>query len=274
MTSDRIFLQADSSQAEARVIFLLAEDYEALELIDKIDYHALTTSWFFGGVEADYSKKVLGYECPERFTGKTLRHAGHLGQGKRGASIAVNTDARKYKVKDKNGAILSINEATAARALTIFHTKQPKIKQVFHAGIIKCLEKNRQLTAPVPYGIDAEKGGTRIFYERWGDELFRQAFSSIPQRTVSENTKAAALRIKSQSSWIKILVESHDSLLTSVPIERKYEAASILRTEFQRPINFNKCSLPRGELVIPCEIEFGFNYYELSKFKFLTPEVV
>ena len=77
-----IFVQLDSSQAEARVVFNLATDEQALEDIDEHDYHALTASWFFGGTESDYSKKVLGYECPIRFAGKTLRHAGHLGAGK------------------------------------------------------------------------------------------------------------------------------------------------------------------------------------------------
>lgn len=257
-----VFLQADSSQAEARVIFLLAEDYQALEDIDKHDYHALTASWFFGGSENDYSKKILGYESPIRFAGKTLRHAGHLGAGKRRAAIETNTQARKYKIN------LTISEGQADKALKIFHAKQPKIKGVFQAGVIKCLEKNRTLIAPVPYGIDARVGGTRIFYERWNDELFRQAFSYLPQRTVSENTKAAAIRIKQQAKWIKILVESHDALLVSIPITRKLEAAGILKKEFEVPINFSGCSLPRGKLIIPCEVEEGMNYYEMSKFKF------
>ncbi len=257
-----IFLQADSSQAEARVVFLLAEDYQALEDIDKHDYHALTASWFFGGSESDYSKKILGYEHPIRFAGKTLRHAGHLGAGKNRAATELNTQARKYHID------ISISEATADTALKIFHKKQPKIKQVFQASVIKCLEKNRQLSAPVPYGIDAPKGGTRIFFERWNDELFRQAFSYLPQRTVSENIKSAALRIHKDHSWIRILAESHDALLTSVPIIRKNEAALILKKEFERPIDFSKCSIQRGELVIPCDVEEGMNFYEFKKFRF------
>lgn len=257
-----IFLQADSSQAEARVIFLLAEDYNALEMIDTHDFHALTASWFFGGTEDDYSKKKLGYESPIRFAGKTLRHAGHLGAGKRRAAIETNTQARKYKIP------ITISESQAEKALKIFHQKQPKIKGIFQASVIKCIEKNRRLIAPVPYGIDATVGGTRIFYERYGDELFRQAFSYLPQRTVSENTKAAGLRIRTQADWIKIIVESHDALLVSVPVERKMEAATILHAEFEKPINFAICSIPRGELIIPCEIEEGMNYYEMSKFKF------
>jgi hypothetical protein len=131
------------------------------------------------------------------------------------------------------------------------------------------LEKNKQLRAPVPHGVDAKVGGTRIFYERWGEELFRQAFSYLPQRTVSENTKAAATRIYEQHKWIKIIVESHDALVVSVPIKRKYEAAKILKIEFEKPIDFSNCSLERGNLVIPCEVEEGMNYYELSKFKWL-----
>lgn len=259
-----IFLQADSSQAEARVVFLLAEDYQALEDIDKHDYHALTASWFFGGTESDYSKKILGYEHPIRFAGKTLRHAGHLGAGKGRAATELNTQARKYHID------ISISEATADTALKIFHQKQPLIKSKFQGDVIKCLERNRRLSAPVPYGIDAPLGGTRIFFERWNDELFRQAFSYIPQRTVSENIKSAALRIRKLHSWIRILAESHDALLTSVPIPRKHEAAIILRTELSRPIDFSRCSIPRGELIIPCDVEEGMDFYKFDKFKYLT----
>jgi hypothetical protein len=255
-----VFLQADSSQAEARVIFLLAEDYEALELIDTHDYHALTASWFFGGTESDYSKKILGYESPIRFAGKTLRHAGHLGAKGRRASIECNTQARKYKIDIK------INEKQADNALNIFHKKQPKIKGVFQQGIIDCLNRDRKLVAPVPYGIDANKGGERTFFERQGDELYRQGFSYIPQRTVSENTKSAGLRILKRINWIKICGESHDALLFLSPIEAKLEAAAIIKEEFERPISFERCSLERGNLVIPCEIEEGMNYYSMKKF--------
>jgi uracil-DNA glycosylase family 4 len=198
-------------------------------------------------------------------THNTLRHAGHLGAGKRRAAIETNTQARKYKIN------FTISEAQAGRALDIFHKKQPKIKQVFQASVIEVIKRTRKLVAPVPYGIDAKVGGTRIFYERESDELFRQAFSYLPQRTVSENTKAAALRIRKRANWIQILVESHDALLVSVPIENIQEASSILTEEFTRPIDFSTCSIPRGKLIIPCEIESGMNYYDMSKFKWEAP---
>ncbi len=256
-----IFVQADSSQAEARVVWLLAKDEDALRLVDEIDYHALTASWFFGGTEADYSKKVLGYESPIRFAGKTLRHAGHLGAGKRRAAISVNTDARKYKIP------IQITEAIAERALKIFHSKQPKIQQVFQAGIVEILKSKRQLTAPRIYGFDTKMGGKRTFYERWGEELNRQAFSYIPQRAISDNTKGAGIRIKERIPTIKIVMESHDALLFTIPISKLKEWCGIIKQEFERPIDFTCCSLPRRELVVPCEIETGFNYRDFKKFK-------
>lgn len=258
---DEVFLQADSAQAEARVVFLLANDEQALVDIDTHDYHALTASWFFGGTEDDYSKKKLGYESPIRFAGKTLRHAGHLGAGKRRAAISVNTDARKYKIP------ITITEHVAERALKIFHMKQPKIQGVFQHGIVECLKRNRRLIAPVPYGIDSKIGGVRTFYERWGDELNRQAFSYIPQRAVSDNTKAAALRIRARIPDIRIVLESHDSLLFCIKKIDLEWMSYVIKEEMERPIRFDTCSLPRRSLVIPCEIETGNNYQDLHKFK-------
>ena len=262
-----IFVQLDSSQAEARVVFNLATDEQALKDIDEHDYHALTASWFFGGTEDDYSKKVLGYESPIRFAGKTLRHAGHLGAGKRRASTELNTQARKYKIP------ITITEAIAERALKIFHSKQPLIQRVFHAEVIESLKGTRRLTAPLPWGIDAERGGVRIFYERWGDDLFREALAYIPQRTVTDNTKAAGIRIKKQFKEAKIILEAHDALLFSIREEYIDDFVPIAKKEMERPINFTCCSLPRRMLRIPCDIEIGENYKDLNKFKFKTIEV-
>ena len=256
-----VFVQLDSSQAEARVVFNLATDEQALEDIDKHDYHALTASWFFGGREEDYSKKVLGYESPIRFAGKTLRHAGHLGAGARRASTELNTQARKYKIPIK------IDETIAERALKIFHSKQPKIQRIFHNEVIECLKRDRRLTAPLPWGIDAERGGVRIFYERWGDDLFREALAYLPQRAVTDNTKAAGIRIKIKFPESKVILEAHDALLFSVRKEYLDDFISVAQQEMERPINFSACSLPRRFLKIPCDVEVGENYKDLFKHK-------
>jgi len=257
-----VFINIDSSQAEARVVFLLADDEQALIDIDKHDYHALTASWFFGGTEDDYSKKILGYESPIRFCGKTLRHAGHLGASKKRAALSVNTDARKYKIN------ISIDEKFAETALRIFHARQPSIQQVFHKGIQDCLANDgRRLRAPVPYGVDAEFGPIRQFFERWGDELFRKGYSYIPQRTVTDNTKAAKLRIENELQGIKCILESHDALLFSIRINEVGSVVPVLKREMERPICFKNCSMPRRDLIIPSDVEIGENYKNLVKYR-------
>ena len=257
-----IFVQLDSSQAEARVVFNLATDEQALKDIDEHDYHALTASWFFGGSEDDYSKRKLGYESPIRFAGKTLRHAGHLGAGKRRAATELNTQARKYKIP------ITVTEAQAEHALKIFHAKQPKIQRVFHAEVVECLKRDRKLTAPLPWGIDAERGGVRIFYERWGDDLFREALAYLPQRAVTDNTKAAGIRIKKHfGKEAKIILEAHDALLFSVRAEYIGDFVPVAKKEMERAINFSACSLPRRYLKIPCDVEVGENYRDLTKYR-------
>lgn len=267
LEDDEVFVQLDSSQAEARVTSLFARDDKMLEMYNKHDIHALTASWFFGGNEAKYSKKVLGYECPERFIGKTLRHAGERGAKGRRAMIEVNTSARKYKVAIK------ISETDADNALKIFHQKTPNIVNVYFAEVTEVIKQTRRLIAPVPYGVDAPYGGVRTFYERWDDELFRQAFSYLPQRAVSDNTKAAGLRIKPRFPYAKLILESHDALLYSVKVSMLDDFIPIAVEEMERPIDFSNCSLPRRELSIPCEIETGENYMEFKKFKFQRPEI-
>jgi DNA polymerase-1 len=256
-----VFVQLDSSQAEARVVFNLAMDEQALKDIDEHDYHALTASWFFGGKEDDYSKKILGYESPIRFAGKTLRHAGHLGAGKRRASIELNTQARKFKIP------ITVTEAEAERALKIFHARQPNIQRIFHAEVIESLKQTRKLIAPLPWGIDAPHGGVRIFFERWGDDLFREALAYLPQRAVTDSTKAAGIRIKRRFPESKIILEAHDALLFSVRREYLDEFIPIAQKEMERPINFHSCSLPRRLLKIPCDVEIGENYMDLRKYR-------
>lgn len=251
----------DSSQAEARVVALLARDFTQLERYNSNDVHALTASWFLGGTEEQYSKKVLGYECSERFLGKTLRHAGERGAFGKRAMIEVNTSARKYKIP------LVIDEPTATMALHVFHSMTPNIKNVYFKEIEEHINRSRSLIAPLPYGIDAPIGGKRTFFARYGDELMRQAASYLPQRAVSDNTKNAAIRIKKLDLPVRLIMESHDALLYMVPEREVDSFIPIARTEMERPINFSVCSLSRPDLSIPSDVEVGDNWMDLRKYK-------
>lgn len=248
-----IIVNIDQSQAEARVCSLLADDEDTLRSYDTIDKHALTASKFFGGSEQTYSKKILGYECPERFVGKTLRHAYHLGIGKHEAMINVNTDARKYKIS------IRISEWRAGECLKILANDTPKIQTVFHNTIQDLLRRNRRIIGTY--------GASRYFFDEMDTrDLWKGAYSFIPQQTVSDKTKQVLLKVLKNLWDVKVCVESHDALTFQIREKVVDERVEEIQSYFSEPIDFSNCSISRRSLVIPTDVEVGYNYMELSKY--------
>ena len=247
LVADRgfIFVNIDQSQAEARVCSLLANDDETLRLYDTNDIHALTASKVFGGSESTWSKRALGYECPERFCGKTARHAYHLGIKKHALMVNMNTDARKYKIK------LNISEWKAGEIIKALQAMTPKIQTVFHHEIQRSLSTSRRLFGTY--------GASFYLYEEWGDDLFKGAYSRIPQQTVSDKTKTVAIWAQKEIWDCPVVGESHDALLFLCPERKVDDYVPAIIEQFQLPIDFSQCSLPRRELIIPAEVEVGYD---------------
>lgn len=255
-----VFLEPDLSQAEDRVVSILARDLKGqLTYEYKIDKHRITAGWIFDrcpdellnkffispSIElANEINKILKEKIndEERQLGKKFRHAGNYDMGKRTAAENIG-----------------MPELKAGKILEKFHQTNPNIRGVFHKEIIDFLNKNnRTLTNPF--------GRTRQFLNKWGDELFKEAFAQIPQSTVSDQLKFAMLRIEKRAPWLQFLQESHDSFLSQCPINRVDETLPIIKQELEHPINFDGCSLGSGELIIPSEISIGKeNWGEMIK---------
>ena len=255
LVADRgyVIVNIDQSQAEARVCSHLARDTDKLKAYDTRDVHAETAARFFQGKIEQYSKKVLGYECPERFVGKTLRHAFHLGIGKHEAMVNVNTDARKYKIN------INISEWFASQCLAELKKDTPKIPEVFHEGIKEALRTNRRLIGTY--------GASRYFYDDEGADLWKGGYSFIPQQTVSDKTKQVLLKIIKYLWDVKVVVESHDALAMLIREKVVDERVEEIQSWFAEPIDFTNCSLSRGLLTIPTDVEIGYNYKDLKNYK-------
>ena len=265
-----VFIEPDLSGAEARVVAILANDSRLLKAFKyEIDIHRLTASWIFDISlsdllnlfwEADDAEslklatqvnKILkeAIDSEQRQLGKVFRHAG-------------NYDMQKKTAAETAG----ISEWRASQILDKFHKTNSNIKQVFHKEIVSALKwNNRTLTSP--------NGRQRLFLNKWGDELWKEAYAQIPQSTVSDQNKKAAQAFEVRMPEAMILAESHDSFLTEVPLAlgEQYpmkhidKAIEIMREEMQSPIDFKNCSLSRGTLVIPCEIKFSDSNWEDMK---------
>ncbi|MET0787315.1 MAG: DNA polymerase, partial [Paenisporosarcina sp.] len=261
-----VFISADSSQAEARVVAVLSEDYELLEAFDKVDIHRRTAGMIFGYTkELILSAKqipvvdIIEKDGPERFCGKKTRHAGNYDMGKGEFMVNFNTDAQKFDID------MSISEWRAGQMLDLFHVASPKIRGKFHKDIIDLLQSTRTIIDPF--------GGVRIFNGRMDSQLYKEGYANIPQRTVGHLVQGAALRIDDElnsdiaAMWLS---ENHDSLTMQVPENNWEPYARLMKKHLEYPIDFSTyCSLKRDyKLTIPCELEIAEkNYGEFRKVK-------
>ncbi len=259
-----VILSADSSQAEARIVAVLSEDWELLTAFDKVDIHRRTAGLIFG-----YTNKlilstdkvsvvdVMEKDGPERFCGKKTRHAGNYNMGKNRFMVEFNTDAQKFDIA------MSISEWRAGQMLDLFHAASPRIRGKFHSDIQECLQNTRTIIDPF--------GGVRIFNGRMDEDLFKEGYANIPQRTVAHLVQGAGLKIDDELNGDNVfmwLSEDHDSLKMQVPENNWEPYARLMKKHFEAPINFSTyCSLKRDYiLTIPCALEIAIkNYAEFEK---------
>ena len=232
------FVEVDSSQAEARIVALLAEDHALLNLFDSgQDVHKITAGRIF---KVDPSK----ISREERFLGKKGRHSFNYDIKKHTFMLDVNKEARKA------GIDISISEWRAGKILDELYTMHPNVKSVFHAEVQRILGRDRTMYNPF--------GRRRVFFGRWDEQLFREGYANIPQGTVGDNTKLAMLRTRDRIPDLRICMESHDSFTAIVPIDKIDKYAPIMAEEMSRPIDFSNCSIPRGTIIIPAEVKVGY----------------
>lgn len=262
-----VFIQGDLSQAEARIVAVLAEDWELLRAFDSVDVHRRTAALFFAFTQSLVLKEgnipivdQLEKDGPERFTGKMFRHAGNYDMGKRRAMNEFNVNAQKYEIN------MNISEWKAGIFLEQFHAASPKIRGVFHTDIRNALDNGRVLINPY--------GRPRTFYGKWDDELYKEGYANIPQSTVADTTLSAALDAWDEwghdNKTAVFVSENHDSLTAQVPANDWERYAKSLKKHMTRVIDFNTCcTLKRDyKLTIPVDIEMSeANYANFKKLK-------
>ena len=229
----KIFIEFDQSQAEARVVALLAKDYALLRMFDLEDVHVWTASYIYNCL-----KEMIDSE--QRHVGKAARHG--LGYDEGYLTLAVKSNISNYRSKIAYDAV---------------HKLSPSIKEVFHEGIQDALANNRKILW-TPFGRRRE------FFGKWERALFREAYAHIPQSTIADNTKRTMLGLASVD-WIEILIELHDGFVAQIPENRVEECYDIVKPIFEQSIDFERCTIQREPLTIPIECQIGYSWGDLKK---------
>jgi DNA polymerase I-like protein with 3'-5' exonuclease and polymerase domains len=187
----------------------------------------------------------------DRQLGKRARHAANYGIGKHQLMLTLA----------KNGMFIS--EWKAGKTLEKIHMASPNIRNVFHTEIQQALSDNNCV-------LVSPHGRRRQFLNRWGEELFKEAYSFIPQATVSDHLKLAMLRIRKRLPvpHFYFVLESHDSFTALCKLWLAPYAVKAIHEELNVPISFRQCSLSRDvDLVIPGEVKVGTILSKLVEYK-------
>lgn len=241
-----IFLEADLSQAESRVVFMLTEDPELRRLAKlpsyEYDAHSENAKNILGAKESDPDWKK------KRHIGKITSHGAQ--RDMRGAKLSGNI------LKELD---ILISPETCDKYIEAYHASKPAIRQGYFRGIRKLVMRDKMLVNSWGRQIDFR-------YDRLDDELFRQAYSFLPQSEVADLLNMRGL----YPGWVFVKsmygyppnVQVHDSLLISLRPQDCYDVASFLQNQLERPL-----LLAGDRLIIPVEFKLGVNWGASEKLK-------
>jgi DNA polymerase I-like protein with 3'-5' exonuclease and polymerase domains len=251
-----VFVEADGAQAEDRVVAVLSKDWDALKELNRTEF-----KYNEQGLKDDRHTKtaiLISNKFFEEITdldrqsGKRTRHA-------------ANYDVGKHQLMETlAGEGIFVSEWRTGKYLDKIHEANPNIRGVYHRGIEEILAtSNCVLTTPFER--------RRQFFNKWGRDLFKEAYAYIPQSTVSDQVKFAMLRIRAQWYENPFIMESHDSFLALLKLEHLQKFCKLAKREMETSIDFSRCSLPRDyQLVIPADFKVGrTSWLEMEKYSVL-----
>jgi DNA polymerase I-like protein with 3'-5' exonuclease and polymerase domains len=246
-TPGHVLVNFDLAQAEPRVVAKLARDTDLSHKFETgFDVHRMTASWFFG-TRMDLITKE------QRFVGKIGRNGGNYDMGKYRMWEEINTQAKRFGIE------VFISEWRAGRILDIFHNYSPKIRGEFHEDVKRQLQDHGQVLVNC-------FGRRRTFFERWGEDLWKEAYAWAASSVVSDHLKSRGLVLWKATPYARWVCEAHDAFTVEVEERMADTFIATAREIMVVPIVFDRGSFPRDSLTIPVDFEVGYNYRDMSKY--------
>ena len=232
-------IQADYSQAEAVVMGYLIGDQKlqkmfldsfGLSKTEKAPYdiHRMTIADMLG-IPMD---QVTG---DQRKAGKTIRHGTNYSAG---PQVLANR--------------LGIKLAEAKVLIELYHRANPALR-MWYQSIQEELQRTRTL-----YNLLGRK---HRFLDRWGDSLFRSAYSYKPQSTVGDLLNKALRRLYDMMPEIPfeliLLLQLHDAIYVMVEEQNVWDTIVYMRKAMIMPLTYNN-----QEFYIDCDFKVGDSWGE------------
>ena len=237
----KVFLQADYKQAEAVVVAYLTGDSRLKRMFSDsygksnsycdehyYDVHRHTAALMFRKDVSDVTKE-------ERTIGKTLRHAVSYAAGPAVISARLDIPLRDAKL-----------------LLQTYYNANPHL-QMWQQRIQEELRQTRTLTNLF--------GRRHYFLSRWGDDLFRSAYSFMPQSTVGDLLNKALVELYYNHPEIDIVLQLHDAVYCFAPENNIKQYAQVLQKTMAIPLKYKN-----EEFLIDTDFSIGKSWGEMEPF--------
>jgi DNA polymerase I-like protein with 3'-5' exonuclease and polymerase domains len=242
------FLEVDLRQAESRFVAYRSADKTLIDMLESgADVHS-----HVGHAILRQIGKDSALIPPDEFK-STWRQLGK----KAGHGLNYGMKARVFVETVFNELDMAISVKDAEAITAAYYGLFPGIPR-WHAWVRNELYTKRRLVAP--------SGWERYFYNRPGDEMFKEGCAWEPQHTIPWITNHLMLylhaRRKSGMHKFNLLTQVHDSLIMLVPdANLKIVALDCLNHQLWHPL----VELPGGVMQIPTEVKAGRRMSELTE---------
>lgn len=223
-----VLWEIDKRQAEWVVMAYLTGDANMIQVVEKgKDTHIHTASLMFNAEPEVIAldDKVVGYQSDpdtirelrladpilDRYVDSFPRTMGSRQCGKK-ANHALNYGEGYVKFALLN----EIDQSEAKRFVAAYHLSYPGINS-YYSTVQRQLQRDRTLTNCF---------GRKVrFMDQWGTDLWKAAYSMLPQSTVVDSLNKGLVQIYQDDSLtsieganIDVLAQVHDSILLQVPL--------------------------------------------------------
>lgn len=144
-------------------------------------------------------------------------------------------------------------------AKTIKHTLYEVISSIpaWHAAVQEHLSHDRTMISSF--------GGVRTFFERWGHDLWGEAYAHEPQTTVADYLGKGLLAFTKAFPEFEFLHYNYDSVYGQVPNDRVDAALECMKPLVQFPFKVWNFERTRSvELILPASFKSGHSWKDLK----------
>jgi DNA polymerase I-like protein with 3'-5' exonuclease and polymerase domains len=120
----------------------------------------------------------------------------------------------------------------------------------------------------------SENGGTltnpfgrkHTFFDKEGDEKYRKAINWMTQSPVRDVMGKGMIKLVERLLDLEIILEAHDAIVFQCEERNWREYARIAKDSLTIEMDFSRCSLGKGKLILPIDVMMSdTNYKELRK---------